>query len=54
MFLINTNDVYKTPLTLEDAQTLGAGAASEVERFLTYRDDNTETPLASWVCPAFT
>ena len=47
MFLINTNDVYKTPLTLEDAQTLGAGAVTEVERFLTYRDDNTETPLAS-------
>nr|CAD6595904.1 diaminopropionate ammonia-lyase [Rhizobium sp. TCK] len=47
MFLINTNDAYKTPLTAEDAQTLGPEAATEVERFLTYRESKTETPLAS-------
>ncbi|MGV1908314.1 diaminopropionate ammonia-lyase [Agrobacterium cavarae] len=47
MFLINTTDVHKTPLTNEDAQTLGMEAAIEVERFLAHRENNTETPLTS-------
>lgn len=47
MFLTNSNDVYRTPLTPADAQTLGVEAATEVERFLSYRDNNVETPLVS-------
>jgi diaminopropionate ammonia-lyase len=47
MLLINSNAAYKTPLDPRDEQTLGVEAATEVERFLSYRDNNAETPLVS-------
>lgn len=45
MFLTNTNAAYRTPLEPHDAETLGVAAAAEVERFLSYRENNAETPL---------
>lgn len=47
MFLINSHPHHKTPLEPVDAETLGLPAAAEVERFLTYRDDNAATPLVA-------
>jgi len=45
MFLTNTAAAYRTPLEPQDAETLGVAAAAEVERFLSYRENNAETPL---------
>jgi len=45
MFLLNTNPAHGQPLDATDAETLCVKAASEVERFLTYRDNHAETPL---------
>jgi len=47
MFLINSNSAYKSPLDLRDAEALGPVAAAEVERFLSHRQTNAETPLVS-------
>ncbi len=47
MFLTNSNTDYNTPLDPQDLETLGAEAAAEVERFLSFRENNTETPLVS-------
>jgi len=47
MFLINTNCAYKSALDQRDAETLGFAAAKDVERFLSYRKDNAETPLVA-------
>jgi diaminopropionate ammonia-lyase len=47
MFLLNSNAAYKSPLDPRDAETLGVGAAAMVSRFLSYRDNNAETPLLS-------
>jgi diaminopropionate ammonia-lyase len=47
MFLPNTLADYRSPLDARDAETLGKDAASEVERYLTYRDDNAATPLVT-------
>ncbi len=45
MFLLNTNPVHGQPLDAIDAEMLSVKAASEVERFLTFRDNHAETPL---------
>ncbi|MEZ0168704.1 diaminopropionate ammonia-lyase [Microvirga sp. TS319] len=45
MFLLNQHPDYGKPLDPADAETLGAKAADEVERYLTYRDNHTATPL---------
>ena len=45
MFLGNQHPDYRKPLDPIDAETLGAGAAEEVERCLAYRDDHAPTPL---------
>ncbi len=47
MFITNTNAAYKSALDPVDADTLGLSAAKEVERFLTYREDNAATPLVA-------
>lgn len=47
MFLINSNEAYRAPLTPEDAETLGVDAVNEVERFLSFRDSNSETPMVA-------
>lgn len=47
MFLTNTHPDYKTDLDPRDAETLSAAAATEVERFLSFRRNNEETPLVS-------
>ncbi|QFY62991.1 diaminopropionate ammonia-lyase (plasmid) [Rhizobium grahamii] len=47
MFLTNANSLYRSPLDPRDAETLGLPAATEVERFLTFRDDNATTPLVA-------
>lgn len=47
MFLTNENPAYKSSLDPQDAETLGVEAASTVGRFLSYREDNAETPLVS-------
>lgn len=47
MFLMNTNPSHKAPLDPRDAETLGVEAAATVERFLSYRENNAETPLVS-------
>ncbi|KQV81437.1 diaminopropionate ammonia-lyase [Rhizobium sp. Root1220] len=47
MFLTNTNPAYKSSLEPSDAETLGVEAAATVSRFLSYRENNAETPLVS-------
>ena len=45
MFLLNRHPDHGKPLDQVDAETLGAAAAAEVERFLGHRDNHAETPL---------
>ncbi|RDI58022.1 diaminopropionate ammonia-lyase [Microvirga subterranea] len=45
MILPNQHPDYRRPLYPVDADTLGAAAAEEVERYLTYRDNHAPTPL---------
>ncbi|KFG70758.1 diaminopropionate ammonia-lyase [Microvirga sp. BSC39] len=45
MFLSNQHPDYRKPLNPVDAETLGVPAAEEVERYLTYRDNQAPTPL---------
>ncbi|WP_414475706.1 diaminopropionate ammonia-lyase [Microvirga sp. M2] len=45
MFLLNQHPDYRKPLDPIDAETLGPKAVDEVERYLTYRDNHTVTPL---------
>lgn len=47
MFLTNTNPAYQSSLDPSDAETLGVEAAAMVSRFLSYRENNAETPLVS-------
>lgn len=47
MFLTNTNAAYRSALDPRDAETLGAVAAKDVERFLSFRKNNAETPLVA-------
>ena len=47
MFLTNANPVYGSPLAPRDAETLGVEAAATVSRFLSYRENNAQTPLVS-------
>lgn len=47
MFVANVNPEYRTALDRRDADTLGVPAAKDVERFLSFRQDNAETPLVS-------
>lgn len=47
MLLLNCNPDYRTPLHPVDAETLGPAAASEVERYLSHRDNHAPTPLHS-------
>lgn len=47
MFLLNTNAEHGRPLDSRDMQTLGAAAAVEVERYLSFRDNHAETPLVA-------
>jgi diaminopropionate ammonia-lyase len=45
MFLLNQNPAHGHPLDSADAEALSVERACEVERFLTYRINDTETPL---------
>ena len=45
MFIANTTADYGKPLSPEDAALLGAEAALETERFLSFREGHAETPL---------
>ncbi|MBN9222499.1 MAG: diaminopropionate ammonia-lyase [Mesorhizobium sp.] len=45
MFLLNGNDLYRQPLAVADAETLGIAGADTVERFLAHRDNHVMTPL---------
>lgn len=45
MFIANMTADYGKPLLPEDAALLGAEAALETERFLSYREGHAETPL---------
>lgn len=45
MFLINNNAAYNSPMDARDIETLGIPAAKEVERLLSFRENNGETPL---------
>lgn len=47
MFLKNTHVDYRTALDPRDAETLGAAAAAEVERHLSFRDNHAQTPLVA-------
>ncbi len=47
MFIANTTADYRRPLDPVDAETLGAAAAEEVARFLTYRENSDPTPLVA-------
>jgi diaminopropionate ammonia-lyase len=47
MFLLNTNPDYGRPLDPDDAETLGLSATSEVERILSFRTNQAETPLVA-------
>jgi diaminopropionate ammonia-lyase len=47
MFLKNSHADYRAPLDPRDAETLGIGAAAEVERHLSFRDNHAETPLVA-------
>jgi len=45
MLLLNRHPEHGKPLDPVDAETLGAAAAAEVERFLSHRDNHAESPL---------
>jgi diaminopropionate ammonia-lyase len=45
MFLRNQHPDYREPLDPVDAEVLGVKASEEVERYLTYRDDHSTTPV---------
>ncbi|WP_341487152.1 diaminopropionate ammonia-lyase [Pararhizobium sp. A13] len=45
MFLLNKTPDYGKPLIANDAETLGIDAAIKVERFLSFRDNHSPTPL---------
>jgi diaminopropionate ammonia-lyase len=45
MFLRNQHPDYREPLDPVDAEVLGVKASEEVERYLTYRDDHSMTPV---------
>jgi len=45
MVMLNQLPAYRTPLDPVDAETLGMGAAEEVERYLSFRDNPAPTPL---------
>ncbi|QCI62945.1 diaminopropionate ammonia-lyase [Phreatobacter stygius] len=45
MFYLNRHPDHQKPLAPVDAETLGVAAATEVERFLGFRDNHAETPL---------
>lgn len=45
MFLSNSHPDHRAPLEAVDAETFGARAATEVERFLSHRENHRETPL---------
>ncbi|MBA8899193.1 diaminopropionate ammonia-lyase [Phyllobacterium sp. P30BS-XVII] len=45
MLILNQHPDHNKPLDISDAQTLGAEAAKEVERFLSHRDNHVPTPL---------
>ncbi|OCJ13007.1 diaminopropionate ammonia-lyase [Rhizobium sp. AC44/96] len=47
MFLKNSNAAYKAPLDPRDAETLGMDAVATVQRFLSFRENNAETPLVA-------
>ncbi|RUM22160.1 diaminopropionate ammonia-lyase [Rhizobium vallis] len=47
MFLLNTTADYRQPLDPRDAETLGAAAAEEVERHLSFRENHAPTPLVA-------
>jgi len=47
MFLLNTNAEHGKPLEGPDAEMLGAAAATEVERYLSFRDNHAQTPLVA-------
>lgn len=47
MFLKNTHADYRSALDPRDAETLGAAAATEVERHLSFRDNHAQTPLVA-------
>lgn len=47
MFITNNTEYYRSPLAAGDADTLGLEAAQETERFLSFRENNAPTPLAS-------
>jgi diaminopropionate ammonia-lyase len=45
MLILNPLREYRMPLDLADAETLGLKAATEAERFLSFREHNRPTPL---------
>jgi diaminopropionate ammonia-lyase len=45
MLLLNQHPDYRSPLDPVDAETLGMTAADEAERYLSFRDDQSPTPL---------
>jgi diaminopropionate ammonia-lyase len=47
MFLRNSLPEYRQPLLPADAATLSVAAATEVERYLAYRENHSPTPLVS-------
>jgi diaminopropionate ammonia-lyase len=47
MFRKNTHPDYRSALDPRDAETLGAAAAAEVERHLSFRDNHVQTPLVA-------
>ena len=47
MFIFNTLDVHRQPLSLPDAKALGASAAEAAAAFLDTRPNHAETPLRS-------
>ncbi|MBB4066163.1 diaminopropionate ammonia-lyase [Gellertiella hungarica] len=47
MFLMNSHPDHHAPLDPRDSEMLGVAAATEVERFLTFRENSAPTPLVS-------
>lgn len=47
MLLLNQHIDHRAPMVVADTDTLSAGAAREVERFLRHRTGHKETPLVS-------
>ncbi|EJZ19000.1 diaminopropionate ammonia-lyase (plasmid) [Rhizobium sp. Pop5] len=47
MLLLNTTADYRQPLNQSDAETLGAAAAEQVERHLSFRENHAPTPLVA-------